>query len=330
MKYIKLFNQHNPDYETYITNESSPLPNMSYCIDEQKLHLNPFIDYSKQYLTIVALEDGTITFKIPAQIVAPDITSISYSVNNGKTWITENNDNFSILISINVKEGDRVLWKGIAHCMSNARYSAYFQITTMFNLEGNIMSLCYGDDFINQTDLEYTTQFAYIFKNCYVINAKNLILPAMTLTNNCYENMFVNCNLLTIPPKLPATTLAQGCYYRMFYGCTELATAPELPATTMAQGCYESMFGGCTSLTTAPELPATILVDYCYNNMFKGCTSLNYIKAMFTTTPGSDYTSNWMSNVAVTGTFVKNSEAEWDVTGVNGIPENWTVETADE
>lgn len=29
-----------------------------------------------------------------------------------------------------------------------------------------------------------------------------------------------------------------------------------------------------------------------------------------------------------TGTFVKNADATWDVTGTSGIPEGWTVETA--
>ena len=49
---------------------------------------------------------------------------------------------------------------------------------------------------------------------------------------------------------------------------------------------------------------------------------------MFTTTPGTDYTSNWLKEVAETGTFVKNSAAQWDVSGVHGIPNGWTVETA--
>ena len=48
---------------------------------------------------------------------------------------------------------------------------------------------------------------------------------------------------------------------------------------------------------------------------------------MFTTTPGTDYTSNWVNGVASSGTFVKNVAAKWDVTGVNGIPSGWTVVT---
>ena len=62
--------------------------------------------------------------------------------------------------------------------------------------------------------------------------------------------------------------------------------------------------------------------------MFLGCTSLNYIKAMFTTTPSTTYTANWVNGVSATGTFVKNSAASWTTTGNNGIPNGWTVQTA--
>ena len=114
----------------------------------------------------------------------------------------------------------------------------------------------------------------------------------------------------------------------MFYDCTGLTTAPELPATTLANSCYRSMFSYCTGLTTAPELPATKLKSYCYDRMFYWCKRLNYIKAMFLTTPSNSYTENWTNNVSSTGTFVKNASASWNVTGINGVPENWTVETA--
>ena len=77
-------------------------------------------------------------------------------------------------------------------------------------------------------------------------------------------------------------------------------------------------------------LPATTLASNCYNSMFYGCTGLKYVKAMFTTTPTSTYTKNWVNNVGATGTFVKNASATWNVTGDNGVPSGWTVETASE
>ena len=111
----------------------------------------------------------------------------------------------------------------------------------------------------------------------------------------------------------------------MFEGCTSLTQAPELPATTLASGCYRDMFNGCTGLIQAPELPATTLANYCYDYMFYNCSKLNYVKALFTTTPGSSYTNNWLSGVASSGTFVKAYNAEWEVSGISGIPSSWTV-----
>ena len=141
--------------------------------------------------------------------------------------------------------------------------------------------------------------------------------------------MFKYCSSLTTAPSvLPATTLTLNCYNGMFYGCSKLTTAPQLPATTLANYCYQYMFYQCTSLTTAPELTATTLKSGCYSYMFYGCSKLNYIKAMFTTKPTSTYTNSWVLGVSDKGTFVKNKNATWDVTGYNGVPSGWTVQTA--
>ena len=49
---------------------------------------------------------------------------------------------------------------------------------------------------------------------------------------------------------LPATTLTNMCYQYMFAGCQGLTRAPELPATGMTVACYASMFQDCTSLNS--------------------------------------------------------------------------------
>jgi hypothetical protein len=89
------------------------------------------------------------------------------------------------------------------------------------------------------------------------------------------------------------------------------------------------MFQRCTSLTAAPALPATTLTSGCYSYMFSNCSKLNYIKAMFTTIPSRSYTDNWVKGVASSGTFVKNKNATWNVTGTYGIPSGWTVVSYD-
>ena len=242
------------------------------------------IDYSKQYLTTVARENGTISFIINAGINTDLLTSISYSIDGGKNWITTNNtDNKeeSIQIDVNVSEGDKVIWKGIGLSLSdNNGNVSKFNTNIPIDVEGNIMSLLYGDDFIGQTSLSDVGQnFNHLFGNynnfeANVINVVNLILPATTLAWSCYSCMFKRCTNLITAPELPATTLAQSCYDSMFRDCTSLVSAPELPANTLAQSCYANMFQNCTSLTIAPELPATILAERCYQSMFQGCPAL--------------------------------------------------------
>ena len=128
-------------------------------------------------------------------------------------------------------------------------------------------------------------------------------------------------------PELPATTLADSCYYNMFSNCTSLTTAPELPATTLADSCYQYMFLGCTSLTTAPELPASKIKYRSYHFMFEGCTNLNHI-TMLATDISESYNSldNWVNGVSSTGTFVKHPDMTSLPAGTSGIPEGWTVE----
>ena len=151
-------------------------------------------------------------------------------------------------------------------------------------------------------------------------------LPATTLANFCYRLMFNGCTGLTSAPELTETTLAVNCYRLMFQDCTGLTSAPELPATTLAVSCYSNMFNGCTGLTSAPELPATTLAVNCYRSMFGGCTKLSLIKVHFTAWGGQ--TSEWVSNVASTGTFYKPSALP-DEYEVNKIPTGWTVVNID-
>ena len=271
--------------------------------------------YENQYLTFEAIEDGTFTF------TGRNSNSLSYSLDDGQTWTAL----ASGTASPTVTSGNKIMWKGT--CTSDATGSGKFSSTGTFNAYGNAMSIVHGDNFRNSTTIRYY-QFTSLFNNTKVVNAENLVLPATTLNRSCYLAMFKDCTNLTTAPELPATTLATYCYDSMFEYCTNLKTAPALPATTLEKYCYYYMFDGCTSLKTAPELPATRLTSYCYESMFKGCTSLNYIKAMFTTRPGTSYTLNWVSGVASTGTFVKNKDATWDVTGVSGIPTGWTVQDA--
>lgn len=248
-------------------------------------------DYSQDYLTMVAKSSGTFSFS--GGVHSNYNGMLSYSTDEGATWSTQSSD-----VTINVNSGDKVLWKGTTD-IQDIQLGTFSGSTASFDVQGNAMSLLYGDSFANQTALKGTYYtFRYLFQDTSVVNAKNLILPS--------------------------TTLVYGCYHSMFKNCTSLITAPQLPSTTLADLCYYSMFQGCTSLMHSPTLPATTLVYECYMYMFNGCTSLNYIKILATNISANACLSNWVYGVATIGIFIKNSSTSYPY-GNSGIPSstNW-------
>lgn len=249
----------------------------------------PSHDYSQDYLTFVALEDGTFKFSG---------NSINYSVDDGQTWTAlAANTN-----SPTVTAGNKILWKASGLTTSSTFGIGIFSSSIKYDIEGNIMSLEYGDDFVGQTDLSGKDNvFRLLFSgNSKIVSAENLVLPATTLSYRCYGGMFQNCGHLAIAPELPATTLSEACYVTMFYGCA--------------------------SLTTAPELPATTLAGWCYQQMFYNCTSLNEITCLATNISATSCVNQWVSNVSATGTFIKNPSMSSWTTGSSGVPSGWTIQ----
>ena len=183
--------------------------------------------------------------------------------------------------------------------------------------------------------------YAAMFQHCTALTEAPA-LPATTLSTECYMQMFYGCTSLATAPGLPAIYLATRCYSAMFSGCTSLISPPELPAQLIYQlnasgnphehvspGCYRSMFSGCTSLTYAPYLPSKIIPQDGYDNMFDGCTNLSYIhiaaEPIDTTSTYINRLSNWVRNVAPTGTFVKSQNSVYLIDSNDGVPTGWTV-----
>lgn len=239
------------------------------------------------YLTIEALEDG-LTAKLT-------LNSCEYSIDGGE-WVRLSSSKYTPAINA----GQIISFKANNTITYGIDGIGTFTITKRCNLKGNCMSMLAYDDAANMTTVKQYG-FSRLFKNCTtIVNVEKGFLPATNLNYNAYEEMF--------------------------YGCSDLTTAPDLPATIINNYCYSKMFYACVSLTQAPNLPATTLVFHCYYSMFYNCSKLKYIKAMFLTTPTYNYTNNWLSGVAQSGTFVKNKDATWDVVGNYGVPEDWTVE----
>lgn len=289
-KHIKQF-QNESAYNEFRQSQDFELPNLSWCIEENAIKTEavpppPPHDYSKDYFTIVSLADNNrIGWKESHTAMSITPATIQVSTNNGETWVsvTSNSGTTGNKLAI-LNTGDKLLIKGTRSTYAgryNSGYNVYsnygnwFTMTGPYNVEGNMMSMLYGDNFIGQTEITKPYTFTEIFDK-KLVDASNLILPA--------------------------TALYPYCYFNMFFGCTEMTGAPELPATT--------------------------LKPYCYNYMFYFCNKLSSIKCLATDISATNCTDDWLRDVSATGTFIKDSSMTNWTTGVNGIPEGWTVEDA--
>ena len=254
---------------------------------------SPDCQVEDYYLTFTALESGTFRFSGNTYEYG---NSIWYSVDDGITWTYLTNNTNTPTIAA----GEKIMWKGNGSIPGSSTGMGHFYSTGDFNIEGNIMSLVYSDNYSGQTSL---TGLNYVFKGLFsgtkVVDASNVLLPA--------------------------TTLSTGCYHSMFSYCWKLTGAPVLPATVLSNECYESMFESCGSLVTAPVLQATTLLYRSYAVMFSGCYSLNYIKCLATSLYGESSTLIWVNSVSNTGTFVKATSMNDWTSGLNGTPEGWSI-----
>ena len=225
-------------------------------------------------LTIEAIQTSTeitITLKVGA--------TIKYRRNDEslKTFTSTSSAKSKSITLSSVGDKLELYGENKSYYESNSNFSKIISDKSYY-LYGNIMSLVAGESgFDAVKTLEEPNTFSYLFYNSDKMQSKSgapLVLPATTLTENCYYEMFYGCKAMASAPALPATTLAGNCYCYMFGDCDALTSAPDLPATTLAESCYYYMFYDCDALTSAPELPATTLAESCYSRMFSNCDVL--------------------------------------------------------
>ena len=309
-KYFKLFDTES-NYETYIGGDEVYLPNVSLTLDDDAVHYNPK-NPANDYLTFEVLSNGNICQGFGGgggdePMRAKGVTNdgdlilgagneeayIEYSTDNGETWQ-------EMPSSLSVTSGDIILLRGnvtlrefiegggdepikAKNVLKSRNSSGPFSFagtSCAFNLRGNIMSIVGGENFRGLASMADAT-FEGLFRSLEVIDASKLVLPATTLSEYCYGDMFSDCYAMTKAPAiLPAMTLADSCYIGMFSRCENLTATPTLPATILAPLCYSYMFAYCTNLTQVSSLPATTLADSCYSNMFAECSSLTVAPAL--------------------------------------------------
>lgn len=285
-------------------------------------YVPPAHDYSQDYFTVAALDDGTIGFSAKnLRTINPQKYGVlKYSKDSGTTWVDVTNST----TLVNVVSGDEIIFKGYYGGGGKIECSLYeISSTCRIVSKGNIMSLIYLDDFIGQTDISdsylhhsFDGVFAALFRGCtMLINAEHMVLPA--------------------------TNLGAYCYSHMFDGCTNLLKAPSiLPSMSGKWFCYACMFQDCTSLTTSPNMFIKSLYDFdggYFKMMFSGCTSLSAVTCIATGQTAYDSgnyppTEDWLSDVSENGVFYKHPDATvgdgnvtWRI-GTNGIPSGWTIQ----
>ena len=155
-------------------------PWIAYVRDDELVTYNK--GWSEKYLTFEALESGTFTFTMENKLSIACVESVSYSIDDGETWTTANNiDGESVTLTTpTISEGNKVLWKGVGvqYCSNTDPYPGsnfghgYFSSTGLFNVYGNIMSMLFGDNFIDKIEFpeRITTgygagPFSYLFDN---------------------------------------------------------------------------------------------------------------------------------------------------------------------
>lgn len=317
-------------------------------------------------LTFEAKTAGAkVTFTVASGVTGP----VFYSTNDGITWSSYTSGTAVTLTNAGNRvmfKGDNATYSSgtnTSHISCSEDCYAYGNMMSLITSTGFSTNTTL-DNSKQNTFWEFFKDNTHLLSH----DTKTLLLPAVAtgsdrLPTGCYDSMFKGCTSLNRAPELPSKRISTYCYTSMFDGCTSLTTAPmSLPATTAPAGCYENMFCGCSNLTYIPAtLSATTLGDDCYRRMFMYCVSLtaspvlenatfdgtfkNCYKEMFfgctllstvtclnrnlTSSNYTDYTVDWLSGVAATGTFYRyySSATWWDSVerGPNSVPAGWTI-----
>ena len=243
-------------------------------------------------LYIKMRESGTITFTQRGS------GSLYISRDNELTWEIMTSGVATETLAV----GAKIFFKGNISPNLSTNWSTMgigtFSVSGQFEVGGCPLSLISMENF-SLTDPTPDKAFCTLFYNALnLVSCESVLLPSGAVGAHSYRNMFLQCRNMT--------------------GFME-----ELPAMTLGTYCYESMFKDCNVMTRAPRLPAISGDTHSYDQIFANNFILNDVSCMLETF-ASGICSNWLSQVASTGTFYKKTGISW-ATGASGIPTGWTV-----
>ena len=192
-----------------------------------------------KYLTFDMITSGTVYYIANSDSVTGK--TIEYSINGGN-WNRMTSSLSGVTFDVN--QGDSVRFRGDNEGYGIMNSHTKLICTADFNIIGNIMSLINSTNFSELYTVGYHT-FDSFFRgsenwldiDCNVVDASELLLPATTLGDSSYSELFFGCTKLVKAPVLPATTLAKSCYWGMFWYCTSLTEIKCYATDISAVGC---------------------------------------------------------------------------------------------
>ena len=225
-------------------------------------------------LTILPQDDGKVTVTFNNGITLAG--DIHYTINDGQEQTIAKNT--AGAFDIEVKKGDVVQLYSQNSALGGGSSSAaraltravdegakYINIRPSMKTEifGNVMSLLKGKDNLESaTTIEANNAFYGLFAGAekLVNNTERLlVLPATTLTEGCYDNMFSGCKGIEKAPELPAPKLEKGCYQEMFYDCAKLNHVKCLATDIKAENSTKDWLGKAgTEATSKPVLESVL------------------------------------------------------------------------
>ena len=223
-------------------------------------------------LTILPQDDGKITVTFNNGITLAG--DIHYTINDGQEQTIAKNT--AGAFDIEVKKGDVVQLYSQNSALGGGSSSAaraltravdegakYINIKPSMKTEifGNVMSLLKGKDNLESaTALEAKNAFYGLFAGAeqLVNNADRLlVLPATTLTEGCYQDMFNGCKGIEKAPELPAPKLEKNCYQEMFYDCAKLNHVKCLATDIKAENSTKDWLGNAGTEATGEKVLET-------------------------------------------------------------------------
>ena len=220
-------------------------------------------------LTLVAQADGKITVTFNNGIILAN--DIHYTVNGGaeQTIVKDTKGAYDI----ELKKGDVVQLYSLNPSLGGSTVAGarggtravddgakYINIRPSMKTEifGNVMSLLKGKDNLESaTTIEANNAFYGLFAGAekLVNNTERLlVLPATTLTEGCYQDMFNGCKGIEKAPELPAPKLEKNCYQEMFYDCAKLNHVKCLATDIKAENSTKDWLGKAGTEATGEKV----------------------------------------------------------------------------